>query len=126
PLFRSSLRRASGGSSSTQAAGQAGAQTSGETVNPRTNHAMTHLTRPLFLVGLIFALSVAAHAQGKNGFVGVWEEIGGTTAKGEPESGNVGMRRIFTADGFYSIAFGRQCAGTQVVEKPLQELTKEQ
>ena len=90
------------------------------------NHAMTHLTRPSFLVALIFALSVAAHAQGKNGFVGVWEEIGGTTAKGEPESGNVGMRRIFTADGFYSIAFGRQCAGTQVVEKPLQELTKEQ
>ena len=61
--------------------------------------------------------------------MGAWEEIGGTNAKGEPETGggNIGMRRIFTADGFYSISFGRQCAGTQVVNNvALQDMTKEQ
>jgi hypothetical protein len=79
---------------------------------------MRHLISRLLLVGgVIFALGVAAQAQSKNAFVGVWEEVGGTNAKGEPETGNAGMRRIFTADGFYSIAFGRQCAGTQVVNK---------
>jgi hypothetical protein len=87
---------------------------------------MRHLSCRLIFAVVTFALGVSAQAQTKGAFVGVWEEVGGTNAKGEPETGNAGMRRIFTADGFYSIAFGRQCAGTQVVDKPLQELTKEQ
>jgi len=87
---------------------------------------MRNKSRLLLLSSAILALSLAAQAQSKNAFVGVWEEVGGTNAKGEPETGNTGMRRIFTAEGFYSIAFGRQCSGTQVVDKPLQELTKEQ
>jgi hypothetical protein len=87
---------------------------------------MCHVNRVVFVIGVIIALNIAAQAQSQRAFLGVWEEVGGTTAKGEPETGNVGMRRIFTADGFYSIAFGRQCAGTQVVDKPLQELMKEQ
>src|SRR3989442_8375698 len=87
---------------------------------------MHHLNRFLIVVGIVISLGVPARAQSKNAFVGVWEEIGGTNAKGEPETGNAGMRRIFTADGFYSIAFGRQCPATQPVDKPLQHLTKEQ
>ena len=87
---------------------------------------MRYKSRLLLLSSVILALGLAAQAQSKNGFVGVWEEVGGTNAKGEPETGNAGMRRIFTAEGYYSIAFGRQCSGTQVVDKPLQELTKEQ
>ncbi len=87
---------------------------------------MSRLSRLFLVAAVIFAPGVAAQAQSKNAFVGEWEEVGGTNAKGEPETGNAGMRRIFTTDGFYSIAFGRQCAGTQVVDKPLQELTKEQ
>jgi hypothetical protein len=83
----------------------------------------------LVLVGaMIWVTGFSAYAQkqSKNAFVGAWEEVGGTNAKGEPETGNAGMRRIFTADGFYSITFGRQCAGTQVVSTPLQDMTKEQ
>ena len=87
---------------------------------------MRHKSRLLLLSAVIFAQGVVAQAQNKNAFVGVWEEVGGTNAKGEAETGNAGMRRIFTAEGYYSIAFGRQCAGTQVVDKPLQDLTKEQ
>ena len=75
---------------------------------------------------LILLLGFEAHAQNKNAFVGAWQEIGGTNGKGEQETGNAGMRRIFTADGFYSITFGRQCAGTQIVNKPLPEMTKEE
>ena len=86
---------------------------------------MRHKSRLLLLSAVIFAQGVVAQAQNKNAFVGVWEEVGGTNAKGEAETGNAGMRRIFT-EGYYSIAFGRQCAGTQVVDKPLQDLTKEQ
>src|SRR5260221_476514 len=84
------------------------------------------LSRPLITSAMIFVLGFTAQAQSKPAFVGVWDEIGGTNAKGEPETGNAGMRRIFTADGFYSITFGRQCGGTQVVNMPLEELTKEQ
>jgi len=84
-------------------------------------------TRRLLLVSaLIFVLGFKVQAQKNNAFVGVWEEVGGTNAKGEQETGNAGMRRIFTADGFYSITFGRQCAGTQVVNKPLPEMSKEE
>ena len=60
-------------------------------------------------------------------FVGVWErEVRSANDKGEVGHGNEGMRRIFTADGFYCITFGRQCAGTQVVYMPSQDMTKEQ
>src|SRR5204863_113640 len=87
---------------------------------------MRYKSRLLLLSSAILALGLAAQAQSKSAFVGVWEEVGGTNAKGEPETGNAGMRRIFTADGFYSITFGRQCAGTQVVNIPFQEMTKDQ
>src|SRR5437868_9244664 len=81
----------------------------------------------LFLASAIMlVLGLRAHAQNKEAFIGVWEEVGGTNAKGEPETGNAGMRRIFTGDGFYSITFGRQCSGTQPVDTPLQQMTKEQ
>jgi hypothetical protein len=84
------------------------------------------LTRLLLANVLIFVLSPITRAQSKNAFVAAWEEIGSTNAKGEPGTGNVGMRRIFTAEGFYSTAYGRQCAGTQPVDMPLPQLTKDQ
>ena len=87
---------------------------------------MSRLSRLFLVAAVIFAPGVAAQAQSKNAFVGEWEEVGGTNAKGEPETGNAGMRRIFTIDGFYSIAFGRQCAGTHVVNIPFQQMTKDQ
>ena len=74
----------------------------------------------------IYLLGFVTHAQGNKAFVGVWEETHSLGAKGEPGTGNAGMRRIFTADGFYSITYGRQCAGTPAVDKPLPELTKAQ
>src|SRR5712671_2488260 len=87
---------------------------------------MPYTRRLMLASALILLLGFQVYAQNKNAFVGVWEEVGGTNAKGEQETGNAGMRRIFTPDGFYSITFGRQCAGTQVVNKPLPDMTKEE